>query len=133
MEFICLDGSFKKVSLAKYKPRRKSRSKIQNMIGDTLQEIFPNATIIEEFVIPKTKLSVDFFIPHCMLAIEVQGEQHDKYVKFFHGSRKGFIKQQQRDHVKTLWCDMNDIKKLEIRNNVDKDSLIRLINEFYDD
>ncbi|CAI2201051.1 14349_t:CDS:1, partial [Funneliformis geosporum] len=41
-------------------------------------------------------------------AIEVQGEQHEKFNKFFHrGDPNNFIKQQERDQLKKELCEEN--------------------------
>ncbi|RGB23007.1 hypothetical protein C1646_775160 [Rhizophagus diaphanus] len=43
-------------------------------------------------------------------AIEVQGEQHEKFNKFFHrGDPNNFIKQQERDQLKKELCEKNRI------------------------
>ena len=43
-------------------------------------------------------------------AIEVQGEQHEKFNKFFHrGDPNNFIKQQERDQLKKELCEKNQI------------------------
>ena len=43
-------------------------------------------------------------------AIEVQGEQHEKYIEFFHrGDPNNFIKQQERDQLKKELCEENCI------------------------
>jgi len=43
-------------------------------------------------------------------AIEVQGEQHEKFNKFFHrGDPNNFIKQQERDQLKKELCEENQI------------------------
>ncbi|RIA78969.1 hypothetical protein C1645_841925 [Glomus cerebriforme] len=43
-------------------------------------------------------------------AIEVQGEQHEKFNKFFHrGDPNNFIKQQERDQLKKELCEENRI------------------------
>ena len=56
-------------------------------------------------------LQLDFFIPSKKIAIECQGGQHFKPVKWF-GGENGFIKQKERDERKRLICEKNDIKLL---------------------
>ena len=46
-------------------------------------------------------LQLDIHYYHYGFAIEVQGEQHDKYIEFFHrGDPNNFIRQQERDQLK---------------------------------
>jgi len=39
-------------------------------------------------------LELDIYYPEHDFAIEVQGPQHEKYIKFFHRDPNNFIKQQ---------------------------------------
>jgi hypothetical protein len=58
------------------------------------------------------------------VAIEVQGAQHTKYVKFFHGNYKNnYIAQLDRDNQKLKFCEINDINLIEI---YEKDKLSEL-------
>ncbi|CAI2188270.1 16942_t:CDS:10, partial [Funneliformis geosporum] len=55
-------------------------------------------------------LQLDIFYPEYGFAIEVQGEQHEKYIEFFHrGDKNNFIKQQARDQLKKELCEENQI------------------------
>lgn len=59
-------------------------------------------------------LSYDFFLPDCNLLIEYQGEQHEKYIKGFHKSKKDFEKQLEHDKRKKEYAKNNNINLLEI-------------------
>jgi hypothetical protein len=53
-------------------------------------------------------LHLDIYYPEYGFAIEVQGEQHDHYIEFFHrGGSNNFIKQQERDQLKKELCEEN--------------------------
>ena len=93
-----------------------SRSKIQNSVGQILREKFPYDPILEDITIPQSRLSLDFFIPHRKIAIEVQGSQHDEFNSFFHSTKAAFHKQKQRDSDKRSFCEMNNITLIEVRN-----------------
>lgn len=58
-------------------------------------------------------LHFDFYLPHHNLAIEFQGGQHYKSVKFFGGEEK-LKYQQQCDQIKRDYCINNEINLLEI-------------------
>ena len=112
MKLLMLDGRTINVNVDQSRfPLRgeKSRSKLQNDVGIALFNRFSFHTILEEFPVAGTQLSIDFFIPGVMIAIEADGEQHRKFSKFFHGTIQNFKKQQERDARKQKWCDMNDI------------------------
>ncbi|CAI2200312.1 9572_t:CDS:1, partial [Funneliformis geosporum] len=61
---------------------------------------------------PEHSMGLQLDIPyyHYGFAIEVQGEQHDKYIEFFHrGDPNNFIRQQERDQLKKGLCEENSI------------------------
>jgi hypothetical protein len=49
-----------------------------------------------------------------MIAVEVSGQQHESFSKFFHKTRIGFIKSIKRDFQKIKWLEINNIKLVEI-------------------
>lgn len=59
-------------------------------------------------------LSYDFYLPQYNLLIEYQGEQHEKFIKWFHGTKKNFEKQQEHDRRKQEYADNHNIKLLSI-------------------
>ena len=59
-------------------------------------------------------LSYDSYIPKYNLLIEFQGEQHERYIKGFHKSKKYFERQVEHDKRKRQYAKDNNIKLLEI-------------------
>jgi hypothetical protein len=60
-------------------------------------------------------MSFDFYNSNKNIAIEVQGGQHLKYTPFFHGKSKStFLSQIRRDNDKQKFCELNNIKLVEI-------------------
>ncbi|CAG8480546.1 30216_t:CDS:2 [Gigaspora margarita] len=59
-------------------------------------------------------LELDIYYPQYGFAIEVQGKQHEQYVKRFHKSKEDFEKQLMRDQIKRKLCDENRIVLIEI-------------------
>jgi len=92
----------------------KSRSKFQKSIYVYLKEKFPSAIILEEWRIPNSRVSFDFFIPEIDLLIECQGEQHRKFVPFFHKTIEGFLDQKRRDKRKKNWAELNELELISI-------------------
>lgn len=77
-----------------------------------LARIYPNDRTHEEVQLPGCqgqKLFLDFFLPLRRLAVEVQGEQHTKFIPHFHGTMAGFLASLKRDRVKRQWCEMNEM------------------------
>jgi hypothetical protein len=90
------------------------RGLYQSKVGNILQEHFPHDIVLEEFPCSGEGLFLDFFLPRSKIAVEVQGEQHKRFVAFFHSTKADFIKQQQRDKRKELWCELNEIRLIKI-------------------
>lgn len=58
---------------------------------------------------------MDFYNATRDIAIEVQGAQHTRHIEFFHGKGKSkFLDQIKRDSKKFKFCEINDIKLVEI-------------------
>ena len=94
--------------------KSKSRSKFQNNVKDFLRDYWINDVVFEEFRIVGTRLSIDFYNANRRIAIEVQGDQHIKYVKHFHKNRLKYLDQLKRDQKKLDFCELNGIKMVEI-------------------
>lgn len=117
MKFKTLTGSEKRVS----KPRKylvdwecKSKSKIQFEAKQFLRKYWKDHVVFEEFPIAGTRLSFDFYNANKKVAVEVQGAQHTKYVPFFHGRKSQFVSQLRRDQQKIDFCELNNIKLVEV-------------------
>ena len=92
----------------------KSRSKFQNNVKNFLKSYWVHDIVFEEFRIVGTRLSLDFYNANKKIAVEVQGDQHVKYVKHFHKNRLKYLEQLKRDQKKLDFCNFNDIKLVEI-------------------
>ena len=118
MKFINKNG--KPLIIKNYKKKLikwddKSRSNFQFETKQFLKQFWKKHIVFEEFVIPKTRLSLDFFNFSENIAIEVQGPQHLKYNKFFHGNTNyKYLSQLKRDQEKLDFCEEYDIKLIEI-------------------
>lgn len=137
MKFTRLDGGEVTIRInpARYpmRSREASRSRGQYNLGRKLRLVYGNTTILEEFTIPGSRLSLDFFIPSRMIAFEFQGIQHDEYNEFFHADKAAFAAQQHRDSETRRWCEENGITLIEVRDpKLKVDDLRTLIMESLD-
>lgn len=117
MKFKTLEG--KEKSLKNIKSyiidwNAKSKSKFQFEVKAFLKKYWQGDVVFEEFRIVGTRLSLDFYNANKKIAIEVQGHQHFKYVPFFHNTRGSYLKQIKRDVKKIDFCELNNIKLIEI-------------------
>lgn len=77
-----------------------------------LSNKYPTLQILEEVSINLRKnetLYLDFYLPLKKMCIEVHGEQHYKFVGFYHSNMLSFLKAQKRDKEKQEWCELNGI------------------------
>ena len=91
-----------------------SRSKFQTRVKQFLQPFWIHDIVFEEFRVVGSRLTLDFYNANKKIAVEVQGAQHTKYVKFFHKNRFKYCDQLKRDEDKLLFCKTNNIKLAEI-------------------
>jgi hypothetical protein len=117
MKFKTLDGKERIVkNIKKYliKWEGKSRSKLQQNVKLFLKAYWQGDVVFEEMKVAGTRLSLDFYNANKKIAIEVQGEQHFKFVPFFHNTRGSYLKQIKRDVKKIEFCELNEINLVEI-------------------
>lgn len=122
LEVVDLDGNMHKWSLKGHiaKGSMKNKSSLHLQARQLIHNIFPTFQILEEVSIPVKKneiLFLDFYLPLTKTCIEVHGEQHYKFVQFYHSNLLGFIKHKKRDKLKQEWCEKNDITYVELPYN----------------
>ncbi len=108
---------------------KKCRSKIQKRVKDLLHRHWISDIVFEELPVLGTRMTLDFYNANKKLAIEVDGNQHYKFNKFFHSnSRQNFLSQLQRDEKKEYFCEINQIRLVRIleKDTLDQDLLKRL-------
>jgi hypothetical protein len=90
-----------------------NKSSLHLKARELITNAFPTLQILEEIPIPLRKnetLYLDFYLPLKKLCVEVHGEQHYKFVGFYHNNMLAFLKSQKRDRDKEEWCEINSIE-----------------------
>lgn len=87
-------------------------SVIANQVQSILSELFPanpyKRVFVEHYVNYKgQRLFFDFFITELSVFIEIQGAQHKKFIKHFHGTAEAFYNQKFRDNLKIQYVQEN--------------------------
>jgi hypothetical protein len=93
------------------------KSSLHLKAREIIHKCFPTFQVLEEVSIPVKKLEtlyMDFYLPLTKTCIEVHGEQHYEFNRFFHKSILGFMKHKKRDQNKKEWCSINNIKYIEL-------------------
>ena len=107
-----------------------NRSSLHLTTRALLTEHFPTLQILEEVPIQIRKgetLYLDFYLPLKKICFEVHGEQHYKFVPFYHSTMLNFLKSQKRDREKQEWCSINNIKYIELPHFESQDLWIERI------
>ena len=96
-----------------------------------LRKIFPHNLITKEYYVNynNTRLFFDFYIKDLGVVLEVQGRQHDEFVKHFHTDKETFLASKKRDNLKKEYCEERDFVLIEIRSEkeLNKDKFIERI------
>jgi len=109
-----------------------NRSSYHLLARENLAKKFPTLQILEEVPVPLRKsetLYLDFYLPLKKLCVEVHGEQHYKFVSFFHNNMLSFIKAQKRDKEKQEWCEINNIKYVVLSYDENIDQWMEKLND----
>lgn len=72
-----------------------------------------------------SRLELDFYIPMLNVAIEVQGEQHYRFVEFFHRDYGDFERRKRYDQRKRQVCQQRGIELVEISSRSQVYDLIK--------
>lgn len=115
MQIKTLDGSLQNWQLTGHYSHAKiaNKSSLHTTTREILKINYPTLQILEEVPIPLRKgetLYLDFYLPLKKVCVEVHGEQHYKFVSFYHSNQLNFLKSQKRDREKQEWCAINNIK-----------------------
>ena len=118
MIFLCTNGRKKKIANSVKYLRdwdADCKSGIQKTVKNVLYDNWFADVVFEEFPVAGTRVTFDFFNATRNIAVEVDGNQHYKYNKFFHSnSRQNFLSQLKRDEKKEYFCEINNIELIRI-------------------
>lgn len=107
-----------------------NKSSLHLRARNLIKKLYPTLQILEEVPITLRKneiLYLDFYLPLKKICYEVHGEQHYKFVKFYHNSMFEFLKAQKRDREKQEWCEINNISYIDLPfNETDDEWLNRM-------
>lgn len=111
-------------------------SKIADKIYEILIEMFPTMLgprVVKEVYInyKGQKLFFDFYIRELGVYIEVQGQQHSRFVKHFHGDKESFLKQKYRDNLKIQYVEENNkcLVRFSYKEKITEDLIREKIEE----
>lgn len=112
---------------------RITSSNLHSKARALLKTLFPTAQIKEEVPIPVNKgqtLYFDFYIPIYQVGIEIHGEQHYKFVPYFHGTAQAYAASKKNDRDKEAWCALNNIYLIILPFDEDTDDWTKRIRRW---
>jgi len=118
MRFKTITGKEKFQHIEKYRIKwdKPSLSKFQFGVKQFLKPYWKQQVCYEEMPVAGTRLRIDIYNASKRIAIECDGKQHDEYNKFFHKKNKwNYFFQIKRDYKKYHWCEINNIKLIQIK------------------
>ena len=72
-------------------------------------------------------LELDCYNPELNLAVEYNGQQHYKFIPFFHKNKESFLNQKYRDELKRRMCNDNMITLIEVPYTVKNDNIKKFL------
>lgn len=108
-----------------------NRSSLHLNARELISKVYPTLQILEEVPINLRRgetLYLDFYLPLKKVCFETHGEQHYKFVQFYHNNMLNFLKSQKRDREKQEWCEINNIKYIVLPYNESLDLWFERIN-----
>jgi predicted acyl esterase len=110
-----------------------NKSDLHIKARDLLTQEFPTLQILEEVAMPLKKgvtLYMDFYLPLKKICCEVHGEQHYRFIKFYHSSLLSFYRSQKRDREKQEWCEQNNIRYVVFPFDNSSEEWRKILNEY---
>lgn len=107
-----------------------NKSSLHLQARELITKTYPTLQILEEVPITLRKsetLYLDFYIPLKKICFEVHGEQHHKFVPFYHSNKLNFLKAQKRDKEKQEWCELNGIQYIVLNYDENSDTWLERI------
>lgn len=117
-----------------FQPHTANDSRLELQSKFILEEVFqrPFYKIRPNFLrndVTGYNLEIDLYNDDLKLAVEVQGDQHYKFNKFFHRNKEHFLNQRYRDEMKKIKCKQQGICMIEVPYRVGEKKLRSYIME----
>lgn len=101
-------------------------SKLQHLIYQLALKLYPTYEIVYEYPIGNLGQRIDIFIPLLGIALEIDGIQHFKFVKFFHKDETAWNSAKRLDEQKERYLAEQGVKLVRIPYNTDIETVEQL-------
>lgn len=122
------------VNIANYKIDWEQKvSGPQKKVTDFLRQFWEYDYVLQELRVPGSLLRLDIVNITKKIIVEVSpGSTHDKYSKFIHKSRCGFLKKVNADADKKKWAEQNKFSFIALGNEEIKNLSKEMIEEKFE-
>lgn len=133
MRLIDINGKLKYKNCRAYRIdwNQKERSIIQFKVKKFLEPFWKNHVVFSEFPVFGTRLKIDIFNATKNIAVEIDGNQHNEFNKFFHRNRLGYLNSLKRDNKKEKFLELNNIKLARVLENEINDISVEYFKEMF--
>jgi hypothetical protein len=116
MKFKNIYGRYVNKNITPYIVRwdEKVGSNAQTSVKNFFKSFWYGQVVCEEFPVLGSRMRCDLINFTKKIAVETHGQQHDKFVPFFHKTRTNFKKSFKRDLVKYNWLEANGFQVIEV-------------------
>ena len=121
MKVIDFNGREYILNLDKVSREISHMSSLHKLAIEKIKNNWPSVKIYNEITLIGCKgingkvLCADIFLPSLKMIVEVNGEQHYNFSKFFHKTLAKFNEYKRNDSIKKEWCEINDIVYIELK------------------
>lgn len=131
MKFKNIYGRYVNKNITPYivKWGEKVGSNAQTNVKNFFEPFWCGQVVCEEFPVLGSRMRCDLINFTKKIAVETHGQQHDKFVPFFHKTRTNFKKSFKRDLVKYNWLEENGFQVIEVFDHEIKDLTTEWIKE----
>ncbi len=128
MQIIDLRGRRRSLKIKPIDWTKKSRSQFQKDCKDLLRIHWDGDVVGEEVAVPGTMMKMDFVNLSKKIILEVDGQAHRKFNKFFHNNNiHNFISSLKRDESKEKFAKLNGFELVRITSMADIHRYLALI------
>lgn len=111
-----------------YMEHTEKDSKLELQAKFILENIFkqPFVKVRPDFLkndVTGYNLELDLYNPNLKLAVEINGDQHYKFIPFFHRNKDAFTKQRYRDEMKKWKCEQAGLTLIDVPYSVGEKGL----------
>jgi hypothetical protein len=78
---------------------------------------------LRNFVVGTNNLELDCFNEELRIAVEYNGQQHYKFIPYFHRTKDAFHNQKYRDNIKAQICKERGITLIEVPYTIKKENI----------